>query len=1131
LRNFAAAALAALTLAGCKISLDLPEANQLAFVQPFRTAAPRQLLADLEVTGGAGGNRYAFAQGGQLSGDDATVDPGTGAYRAGSRGSAQDLVQVTDSQGKTALVRISVGAPLSVTPPIGGTAPGGHLAFTVSGGLPPYAVSLAPGGSSATAPGLSGAVLSYTAGATGPALDRVVVTDATLDPAAATTLEVSVGITLDVFASARTVAPYDSATVVGTGGQPLYTYRVKTDRSGGATITATGYYTAGGTGGVVDEIEVKDQNQQTTTFAMTVGPALSLRLDGNPPDPRPGVSIGLLAAGGRPPYAYRFARAGNRSGGTVDGTTGVYVPGPASGAVDLFEVTDQTGKAKASISNPTAVGATQLATGSGNRTCAFGDLDGDGIDDVLVANDGATRLVTEIRIGSGQPRVDPYPMTGTDGGTSFLAVEDLNGDGRAEVLLRTARGPMTLLTTDPLGQLADETVMYPALRFNQGLVVPVRDRIYGLRFLTNVDGGSGGFYEPCPNVGQVNGMVGPDFAGYCPNIVGFNGATIIGMAAGDFDGDGYADLAILRSGVDGSSNGNLYVAWGTGTGPALAQSGFDPVALATSAPLFPAGYSWPNWSDWGTPYARFVPVPAGPGHVGGLLVRVQDSSGQGWVVTARVDKATRTWTVNAPSNLRPDWTGPWGFVQAPTSSLPGSETLYVGYNLTDGHLLGVVLDPVSLVPREVALQPGPRASRIDCVTFPDVNGDGAPDLVAVGQFMATSDLLLGSGASTVPRPDTTPWFGDRVHRRGLGFPTIAADLDGDGLVDVVSWDGSGLEVLLGGGGQLGSLQRISNVLTMGIAAGRLFEPAVAGTAIVFHDHQQTFYAALPDGKGGFDPPYALTLTQSGGGTFASPVMSLYPTDLGGPALYTAGAVFLAKGPGDLLAVPMQPVPNAEHSDKCAYMAAPYTAGATSAAFLVACGQSRTPPNGQESDLAVYVATISGLDTASPSFGAWSLRDLWQNPNTTVRLQVLSALVGTARPLDGRPYFVAWNPAASELRITTFDPALVPTTQTVPYPAGLVSKTMGASTLAVSLRTGAPDDLLVTADGALLLVRRDGNGKFGIAQEIRGGVAMPVGTGLLAPGAPPFVITAGAGLFSGAAGTELVPVATEGGYLK
>jgi hypothetical protein len=430
------------------------------------------------------------------------------------------------------------------------------------------------------------------------------------------------------------------------------------------------------------------------------------------------------------------------------------------------------------------------------------------------------------------------------------------------------------------------------------------------------------------------------------------------------------------------------------------------------------------------------------------------------------------------------------------------------------------------------VQSGPRASRIDCVTFPDLNGDGAPDLLAVGQFVASSDVLLGAGGSTVPTPNATPRFGDRVHRRGLGFPTIAADLDGDGLVDVISWNGTGLEVLLGGGGQLGDLQRLSNVLTLGVAAGPLFEPAVAGTVIVFHDQASTFYAALPDGAGGFGPPYPLALAQSGGGTFSAPVMALFPVDVGTPALYSNGALFLVQGPGSLLAVQMQPVPGVQHDDKCAYAPAPYVPGATSAAFLVGCSVPNTS-NGNETDFAVFVSTVSGLGGAAPSFSAWSPKFQWTNPyGTTKSLSVLNALVGSGRPLDGRPYFTWWEPNSSRLFILTFNAAMTPTAQSLQRFGDSVSSGLGGGAIAVSLVPGAGDDLLVTTDKAHLLLRRPGvAAPFSIAQEIRGGMQAPIAAGLLDPNAPPFVITIGAGMFSGAAGTEIVPVATGNGFLK
>src|SRR5258706_3698598 len=99
-------AIVALASASCSRGFELPSAAPLAVSPSFASVAPREKLA-LVASGGAGGYRFAFAQGGKLSGDDAAVDA-TGDYQAGARGSAQDLLDVVDAAGAPGQARGTV---------------------------------------------------------------------------------------------------------------------------------------------------------------------------------------------------------------------------------------------------------------------------------------------------------------------------------------------------------------------------------------------------------------------------------------------------------------------------------------------------------------------------------------------------------------------------------------------------------------------------------------------------------------------------------------------------------------------------------------------------------------------------------------------------------------------------------------------------------------------------------------------------------------------------------------------------------------------------------------------------------------------------------------------------------------
>src|SRR5260221_4298925 len=125
---------AALMLAcACARTLDLPSTTPLSVSPPFASLAPRETLT-LTASGGTQGYSFAFAAGGKLAGNAASLDALTGVYQAGALGSAQDVIEVSDSSGAKVQARITVGQRLSLSPPAAQIAPGGHVQFAATGG-------------------------------------------------------------------------------------------------------------------------------------------------------------------------------------------------------------------------------------------------------------------------------------------------------------------------------------------------------------------------------------------------------------------------------------------------------------------------------------------------------------------------------------------------------------------------------------------------------------------------------------------------------------------------------------------------------------------------------------------------------------------------------------------------------------------------------------------------------------------------------------------------------------------------------------------------------------------------------------------------------------------------------------
>jgi hypothetical protein len=269
------------------------------------------------------------------------------------------------------------------------------------------------------------------------------------------------------------------------------------------------------------------------------------------------------------------------------------------------------------------------ATGSPGAAVAIGDLDGDGRNDVAVltsllpdaANDFMVNVFLQNADGSLKPRVK-YPVGATG---SSIDIGDVNGDGRADVVVGLNRGAASLigvLLQNASGTL-DAMVPYPTsnsyqvkigdfngdgrmdiagINFGGGLSVFLQTASGTLASPVTYAVPSGGFDEL--DAGDVDGdgrtdlvvMSGQGFA--FPNVkvllqladgtfgapvsysVGSNIGTH-GVALGDTNGDGRTDIVVSYGGSRPASSIARFLQTAPGTfAPAVSYASWDsPSAL------------------------------------------------------------------------------------------------------------------------------------------------------------------------------------------------------------------------------------------------------------------------------------------------------------------------------------------------------------------------------------------------------------------------------------------------------------------------------------------------------------------------------------------------------------------------
>ena len=212
-----------------------------------------------------------------------TIDAMTGAYRAGSTGGVLDRVEVRDSLMNPGFTDVNVTAALTVQPSTANVPPRGSLAFTPSGGAPPYVFDLVAGGSGGSIDVVTGV---YTAGATGLVSDVVGVTDSTNTRV---TAQITVTAGLDITPPSAMVAPSASQQFTVTGGSGTgFVWELSTNGSGGTIDPMTGAYVAG-PDDTDDVVLVRDSLDNTAIANVRVQPVGPI-VDQTPFSQRPPVS-------------------------------------------------------------------------------------------------------------------------------------------------------------------------------------------------------------------------------------------------------------------------------------------------------------------------------------------------------------------------------------------------------------------------------------------------------------------------------------------------------------------------------------------------------------------------------------------------------------------------------------------------------------------------------------------------------------------------------------------------------------------------------------------------------------------------------------------------------------------------
>ncbi len=440
----------------------------------------------------------------------------------------------------------------------------------------------------------------------------------------------------------------------------------------------------------------------------------------------------------------------------------------------------------------------------------------------------------------------PLGSYGGSGAPLDLATGDFNGDGHTDVLIANSSvDGLTLFLGQGDGSFVAEPAIYTASGY-AGATSVVTGDFNGDGKLDAVTLNSAASYKGDLT---VSAMLGNGDGTFAPPVQTDVGPSAVNMVAGDFNGDGKLDLAVLDVGTVqlffGNGNGTFSAGPTTNVGAPLAGTGADQIVAADLN-----GDGKPDLviaTSSATTGAPSVAILLGNGQ-GGFTLAPSPSLGLG--VGSRL--------LIAVGDLNGD--GIPDIVAVPEET-EGSETAIVLLGNGDGTFKPAISVPLPLPPGGSVSGNTINGNDYNVsVAIGDVTGDGKPDIVV------ENDL---SGVVVVPGNGNGTFGQGYADAADLPYNYISGltltDVNGDGRPDLITTEE--------GGSEAGS--SVADGIAVSLGTAQTVLPASASVTV------DRAAVAAP----------ALTET-SGGGSFTH-VGNAYTLDLGTFAQNSTAAAVLA----------------------------------------------------------------------------------------------------------------------------------------------------------------------------------------------------------------------------------------------